>query len=537
MAKLNVVSEGTFVEVRQDGATVRYRKVDRKAQTGDIVRARESSTDITQGAFYRVTASYGDRIEFNDNDGDLRNRNLSKYEVYEKVTEPKRLTVGDYGRVTSSATGRISDQIGSVVKIVRDDPDEPKAPYQCEDINGENVGLAFISELEPATKAEFDAQIPKPARLKVGEYAKVVNVSVIDGSTADWARINTIVEIIKDDYSDIPYSVKRVDNGETGWSMAARLVPATNEEVHQAKYSVKIGDFKDGDWAEIVNPTDKNADPVAIRTRGRVVKVTLYGPRGRCGLTLTKEDGSHAGFANADALRKLSDTEVALLDYEIVGKRNSAGSKIGDIIVFDELPGSFVSLGRLYTVESVDSCGDAQIVDDEGDSYDTCGEDFTLYRKKAEKKAAPSLKVGDTVKLSIPEGESPRYGWGSVKNGNVGKIRYVDGNGVTVDFPNQRGWNGLTSEFVIVSEDDVKAEAERLKWAAIGRKVGEYKTGDVVECIDSCSGHRIGTVGIVTADSDDYELVYVKANGKSYLHSVKLVTPVEQRFDAKGDAA
>ncbi|RCL12744.1 hypothetical protein [Bacillus cereus] len=75
--------------------------------------------------------------------------------------------------------------------------------------------------------------------------------------------------------------------------------------------------------------------------------------------------------------------------------------------------------------------------------------------------------------------------------------------------------------------EEKKTKAERAKWAAIGREVGEIKKGDIVRVV------KEGDIGIVVyADSTDRP--YVSVNGESQFSYVELVTPVEQRFDTVG---
>ncbi|AYA77379.1 hypothetical protein DOE78_19050 [Bacillus sp. Y1] len=87
------------------------------------------------------------------------------------------------------------------------------------------------------------------------------------------------------------------------------------------------------------------------------------------------------------------------------------------------------------------------------------------------------------------------------------------------------------------TEEEIAEEAERkqveAKWAKIGRKVNEFKEGDVVECIASTCGHPVGTVSEIVYDEDSLAKLRVKACGQvfSHLGQMKLITPVESRFD------
>lgn len=62
------------------------------------------------------------------------------------------------------------------------------------------------------------------------------------------------------------------------------------------------------------------------------------------------------------------------------------------------------------------------------------------------------FKIGDEVKLVIKEGEVPRFSWGMVKNGDIGKIVNIGSDEVSmsVDFPNQNCWKAEASELELV---------------------------------------------------------------------------------------
>jgi hypothetical protein len=104
------------------------------------------------------------------------------------------------------------------------------------------------------------------------------------------------------------------------------------------------------------------------------------------------------------------------------------------------------------------------------------------------KLARHKIQPGVYVKLQIPEGSRPRYGWGDAKNGDIGKVASRDGDSVRVDFPAHSYWHADINEIVLVTEEERKQaekaerkKAEEAKWAAIGRKPGEFKVGDIAK--------------------------------------------------------
>ena len=60
---------------------------------------------------------------------------------------------------------------------------------------------------------------------------------------------------------------------------------------------------------------------------------------------------------------------------------------------------------------------------------------------------------GDRVRLQVKKGDRPIYGWGMMKNGDVGVVKAVDPDrsDVTVDFDSQSGWTGSGKELVLTS--------------------------------------------------------------------------------------
>ncbi|TEA81207.1 hypothetical protein [Bacillus thuringiensis] len=86
------------------------------------------------------------------------------------------------------------------------------------------------------------------------------------------------------------------------------------------------------------------------------------------------------------------------------------------------------------------------------------------------------------------------------------------------------------------AEEEKKAKAERAKWAAIGREVGEIKKGDIVRTTSHCgSVNPVGTIGIARGDStvDSCSTVALAGDSGNW-SSVVLIVPVEQRFDTVG---
>lgn len=153
------------------------------------------------------------------------------------------------------------------------------------------------------------------------------------------------------------------------------------------------------------------------------------------------------------------------------------------------------------------------------------------------KPSAPArVPVGSFVKVT----EKDRS-YCSIAPGSVGKVVEDDNRRVPYKVEaldgSSFGWY-KADELTVLSEAEAKAaveaEAERVKWAAIGRKVNEYKAGDVVEVVKTgkpshFSAHNEGDIGIVVL-GDGTERPFVAVRGERQYSYVKLLVPVEQRF-------
>ncbi|MBQ4817628.1 hypothetical protein IHP72_15340 [Bacillus pumilus] len=210
-------------------------------------------------------------------------------------------------------------------------------------------------------------------------------------------------------------------------------------------------------------------------------------------------------------------------------ERVEGGAKVGDLVHLAEV-GSFYK------------CYD---VDFEGDAFFAFG--IALNRSKYElfRKKHVRLKVGDYAKVVEDDGR-----W-DVSKGDLVKVSDDDRTMrpfhcdiLRGEFAGQLTWL-RESDLVLATEAEVAAAKEseekrsiEAKWAKIGRKVGEYKAGDIVAYDDPAYFKNDG-IGEVTADSTYDCGPEIKAIGRSgyqecrYVRksSLTLITPVEARFD------
>lgn len=487
MAKLSVVVPSNEVEVKgANGEAVKYRKVERKAQAGDIVKVLvDDYTDVDKDAFYSVVVDCGE-TGFYDNVGDFRCVALryhpQRFEVYEKVTEPAAV---EYREVKREA------QVGERIRIVA------AAHAYGTYVNGEEFTVTSLhgpgggvrinrkwrtqkdkdawvlhEEYVVLEPVNVDEPAPQPERLKVGEYAKVVGSShrsFFGGKDGD------IVSIVRE--LDRRYKCERIDGYDYGgnpWADPESLVRATESEVEAAKKvaerAKKIGEFADGGYAVVV---DERKGALAGFDSGDYVKVFEHD--GGFALRVKHTKGTN-GYCNADALRKVTREEY---------------------------------------------------------------EEATMPK--------PVFSVGDYAKVTANNYEH--------RVGHIVQItRITDGPFDSFDYAVKRltyGGNGYIHAKNIekVSAEEIARIEEEAKWAAIGRKVNEFKANDVVEIKQDLIHAGVKTGEVHTVKSSELGALGSKgvhlnsqnpygSNAWVACEHLKLIVPVEQRFDrAEGGAS
>ena len=149
--------------------------------------------------------------------------------------------------------------------------------------------------------------------------------------------------------------------------------------------------------------------------------------------------------------------------------------------------------------------------------------------KDAEARA--KFKKGAKVRLKSGGGVYPLLGF---ENGKVYTV--VDNDflwGITekkIQIEHDRGRGCATPDQLEPLTEEEAAEIE--KWAAIGREVGVYKARDIVQYLydgEICEVVAVGEDGSVKVATQNH------GNCTENQSSIELITPVEARFDRKGD--
>lgn len=512
-----------------------YREVKRKANVGErirIVAAYMSGDRYRNGDEYVVS-----RL---DSDGDVRIETAKgeafvadmEYVVMEPGATPapvkqQSISVGDTVTLVNGGDFPLLGFKAGEPVIVRSTTSthsNGKYPIQVTSKSG-RIGYTTFDNVVTANQPEP----PQPERLTVGDYAKVVNN---DGSCFKIGEIVIVKEVDESD-DEIPFRADGVtskgsDGSGWDWFKTGQLVRATDEDVcNERRYNV--GDFvkvvrhgggHNYDIGDIVEVTEGGGDFALFS--GRVVST------GRLGSCLA-----------SGQVEKASDEEVA------AARRKSV--KVGDYVRITESQANW-PVGTIVKVTEINALGTESDAIRATGGYGTylssqyepvTVDEAEAARKQAEEGAKPKITVGATVKLAIPEGGYPAHGWGSVENGAIGTVKSLNGERVTVNFPSQSSWVGKISEFTLVTEEEAAKIAEEAKWNAIGRKVGEFKVGDIVRITKdgACqSKHRKGDIGTVgTVEERFIDVVTTRESSiggwvRPNSGYVELITPVEAIF-------
>lgn len=476
MAKLNVVIPA--VEVTVDGVT--YRKVDRKAQAGDIVKALESDLDIDKGAFYGpVTCADTGCVEFTDNVGDQRRRGSGSYEVFAPISEP----------ATVSSSDTITFQGAEWRKVGRDVRAGDAIKFTDED------RFRYLTESE----------------LYIVDYVDSCNdPQITDDDGDDYDAGSDIYEV----YEKVSVSAPQYREVKRKANVGARIkIVAIHPE------SMKVGSVSVGEEFT-VKTVDASGDVWSVEER--------------------------------EIRGIISEDWEGVREYVVLEPVNAEPMKperlaVGDYARFVEPDHHAFDYGDIVEVIGTDSSSVPYHVKQLVNGRDAWAAASRLVRATDEEVAAAKdsrsqFAAGDKVRLISGGGERfaldyTNGGVYTVKNPKYDSSKsgiQITGGGQLHTYVGAEQLVKLTAEEVAEIE---RKQAEEAKWAAIGRKVGEFKRGDIVEVTITNRGHAVGTIGeLVSGSHFAIPTEFgVRANGstKCHLSGLKLVTPVEQRFDTK----
>lgn len=323
---------------------VQYRVVtDRDAQVGDYVLYDESPrTFIEEGKPYEVVRvdSNGDP-QFIDEDDDEYDTWCDSYELLEKIGAVPNELVTHEG-VTYRKVAREAEPGEKIIVV---DAQHTGRTYKNGDVlsvtskrsTGVSVRESEVNlwhkeyvALEPASiddelaaaqarVAELEAMKKKANRLKVGEYAKVVEVD------RRHASVGQIVKVIEDDESHKPFRVEDLKGRVVGWFREDALVRVTDEEVADAQRQQALDQFKPGDKVRLLD--GGGSIPLFGFENGGTYTV---GPREYVNEVTINKQSRGKGYAKPDQLEKVTDEEA---EWAALG-RKVGEFKAGDTVRF-----------------------------------------------------------------------------------------------------------------------------------------------------------------------------------------------------------
>ncbi|MEZ3605433.1 hypothetical protein OB894_01375 [Bacillus subtilis] len=363
MAKLNGVKtldmvNGEITKVSYGEAI--YERVEGEAKVGDIALANKPGLDTTEGAYYEVEETRRDSFVYLDDTNEhhvwdydgmfaifrkvAANTNPSVEERIAKVEGEIESLKSDVAALKGEAEykriAKSEARAGDYVKF--DDPPSyltDKEYYEIKEFDdGDPVIIdddndeydTYIDNFEVYRKVSASSveTEPKPERLKVGDYAKVV------GNSNGFSETGSIVKITVDDGSECPFKITFLNGEYAGWDREESLVRATDEEVAEAKDAAARAKFKRGDKVRLKSGGEKF--PLSGFSDGGVYTVMYNDFNHSHGKRIRIADGTEGfGYATPDQLEILSEEEAAEHKKWAEIGREVGEYKVGDVVRYD----------------------------------------------------------------------------------------------------------------------------------------------------------------------------------------------------------
>lgn len=197
---------------------------------------------------------------------------------------------------------------------------------QIRDDDGDGFDTYCADDFEVYRKVS--AAEPKPERLKVGDYVKVVG-----NESGHYAEIDEIVLVKRDDKDFAPFHCEKLNGNEAGIFYEDELVRSTDEEVAEAKDAAARAKFKKG--AKVRLKSGGGVCPLLGFENGKVYTVIhndYY--HGDAEKKIQIECGCYHGYATPDQLELLPEEEVAEIEKWAAIGREVGEYKVGDIVQY-----------------------------------------------------------------------------------------------------------------------------------------------------------------------------------------------------------
>lgn len=301
------------------------------------------------------------------------------------------------------------------------------------------------------------------------------------------------------------------------------VIPAVEVEVNGVKYRKVDRKAQAGD---IIRIMECSRSYVTFGGFYTVDRVDGWGDA-----RITDDDGnSYDTYGDKyDVYEKVASSATK---YSEVKRKANIGERIR--IVDRDICEEDYEDGAEFVVSRVDSDGDVYVTCGDDDDKMVCYEEYVVLEpveKSGPSQPKPKVNVGDKIRIT-------RYqcNW---TEGTVVTITNPDVGGVvkTARAKSEDGRSYLTDydSFEVLTAEELAQIAEEAKWTAIGRRVNEFKAGDIVEA--TCRlGKRERILGKFTGGVDGPAMGLITPAGGYYsvdVDGAKLIVPVEQRFDTK----
>ncbi|MFB5568624.1 hypothetical protein ACE41F_26685 [Bacillus cereus] len=532
-------------------------------EDGEIVRLKTPTT-----GYEGFKAEHLDKRDWwNVHINDLVAATEEEVEAFELAEKRKKLKVGDIVKVISSEAsanadgcGRHGIEIGTIVKLAA--KSRPKYDgYRTELLSGvtPHAPYVHVNDVVPATKEELLAA--QQELLKVGDFVRVLT------DDNGFAKKDEIVKITEDDGDSVPFKLERLNGEYAGYQTKSGVAPATEAEIAAAKGALEAKSLKAQQAAlqvgDIVKVLENGSHGFEEGDVLRIYDIVNYGHnRIRC----ERLDGSRIRkdyFYNRELALATGEEEAAVEAAVEAKERLKEGEfakvlaggmwhplNTGDIVevIRDEHDHQPFYSKRLtdgktayFEVKQLQRATDEEVtkVKEEIERKKKEAEAEALKAQQAALKAGEYARViGNTCNHDFPIGEIIVL---TRTHADGFKADYLDGH----DF-----WFMKRADLAPATEEEVKEakrkieeekakKAERKKFEDIGREVGEIKAGDVVryagklEVVNEVKPTHRKSTGEEFL-SHEKGLTLGEREYWAYIEEVELVTPVENRFDARG---
>ncbi|TWK69352.1 hypothetical protein [Bacillus licheniformis] len=284
-------------------------------------------TDGDSILFRKVSASQPsleDRVSTNEKDIESLKSDVAALKG-EAKTEYVRIDkseakAGDFVKFPNATSSYLtSDKYYEIYRV--DGCGDP----QIRDDDGDGFDTYCADDFEVCRKVS--AAEPKPERLKVGDYAKVVG-----NESGHYAEIDEIVLVKRDDKDFAPFHCEKLNGNEAGIFYEDELVRATDEEVAEAKDAEARAKFKKG--AKVRLKSGGGVYPLLGFENGKVYSVCDNEVRRADGKNIEITQVGAPGYATPDQLELLPEEEAAEIEKWAAIGREVGEYKAGDMVQY-----------------------------------------------------------------------------------------------------------------------------------------------------------------------------------------------------------